>query len=81
MIRSAADLDTPNSSASSRSLMVLVLAEAFGITTFLAAGRKAQGALARAGIAATPVRHPAQGGARAFTEQLAVFNASSCDGR
>jgi hypothetical protein len=57
------------------------LAEAFGITTFLAVGRKAQGALARAGIEATPLRHPAQGGARAFTEQLAAFNAASYEGR
>lgn len=58
--------------------IVLELAEAFGITAFLAVGRKAQGALAQAGIEATQVRHPAQGGARTFTEQLAAFNASSC---
>ncbi|MGW4595886.1 uracil-DNA glycosylase [Streptomyces sp. NPDC004457] len=57
--------------------IVLALAEAFGITNFVAVGRKAQGALARAGIEATPVRHPAQGGARAFTEQLAAYNATS----
>lgn len=57
------------------------LAEAFGITAFLAVGRKAQGALGRAGIGATPLRHPAQGGARAFTEQLAAFNAASYEGR
>ncbi|SEG87133.1 hypothetical protein SAMN05216223_11843 [Actinacidiphila yanglinensis] len=56
---------------------VLALAEAFGVTAFLAVGRKAQGALNRAGVEATPVRHPAQGGARAFTEQLAAFNAAS----
>lgn len=60
--------------------IALALAEAFGITTFLAVGRKAQGALARAGIEATAVRHPAQGGARAFTEQLAAFNAASYPG-
>lgn len=54
--------------------VALALAEAFGITAFLAVGRKAQHALARAGIEATPVRHPAQGGAHAFTEQLAAFN-------
>jgi hypothetical protein len=56
--------------------IALTLAEAFGITDFLAVGRKAQGALARAGIEATAVRHPAQGGARAFTEQLATYNAA-----
>lgn len=61
--------------------IALALAEAFGVTAFLAVGRKAQGALARAGITATPVRHPAQGGARAFTEQLAAFNAASYEGR
>ncbi|WP_377273636.1 uracil-DNA glycosylase [Peterkaempfera sp. SMS 1(5)a] len=61
--------------------IALALAEAFGITTFLAVGRKAQGALARAGIGATPVRHPAQGGARAFTEQLAAFNAAAHERR
>ncbi|WP_069466753.1 uracil-DNA glycosylase [Actinacidiphila rubida] len=61
--------------------LALALAEAFGITTFLAVGRKAQGALARAGIEATAVRHPAQGGAREFTDQLAAFNAASHDGR
>ncbi|WP_218136724.1 uracil-DNA glycosylase family protein [Actinacidiphila guanduensis] len=56
--------------------IALSLAEAFGITDFLTVGRKAQGALARAGIQATPLRHPAQGGARAFTEQLAAYNAA-----
>jgi hypothetical protein len=60
--------------------IALALAEAFGITTFLAVGRKAQAAFARAGIGAIPVRHPAQGGARAFTEQLAAFNAASHEG-
>jgi hypothetical protein len=57
--------------------IALELAAAFGITAFLAVGRKAQGALGRAGIEATAVRHPAQGGARTFTEQLAAFNAAS----
>ncbi|WP_198545828.1 uracil-DNA glycosylase [Actinacidiphila yeochonensis] len=56
--------------------VALALAEAFGITSFVAVGRKAQGALARAGIDAVAVRHPAQGGARLFTEQLAEFNAA-----
>lgn len=36
----------------------------------VAVGRKAQGALALAGIDAVAVRHPAQGGAAQFTEQV-----------
>ncbi len=36
----------------------------------VAVGRKAQGALAVAGIDAVAVRHPAQGGAAQFTEQV-----------
>lgn len=36
----------------------------------VAVGRKAQGALALAGIDAVAVRHPAQGGAALFTEQV-----------
>lgn len=40
----------------------------------VAVGRKAQGALAVAGIEAIAVRHPAQGGARQFTEQLLALN-------
>ncbi|MDM7891438.1 uracil-DNA glycosylase [Curtobacterium caseinilyticum] len=36
----------------------------------VAVGRKAQGALALAGIDAVTVRHPAQGGAAQFTEQV-----------
>ena len=36
----------------------------------VAVGRKAQGALALAGIGAVAVRHPAQGGAALFTEQV-----------
>ncbi len=36
----------------------------------VAVGRKAQGALAVAGIEAVAVRHPAQGGAAQFTEQV-----------
>lgn len=55
--------------------IALALAEVFGIEEFVAVGRKAEGALVRAGVEATAVRHPAQGGARAFTEQLAAFNA------
>lgn len=40
----------------------------------VAVGRKAQGALALAGIEAVAVRHPAQGGAKQFTEQLRALN-------
>ncbi|WP_405583703.1 uracil-DNA glycosylase [Streptomyces sp. NBC_01190] len=55
--------------------IALALAETFGITTFVAVGRKSQGALAAGGITATAVRHPAQGGARIFAEQVAALNA------
>jgi hypothetical protein len=54
--------------------VVLALAEAFAITTMVAVGRKAQQALARNGVTATAVRHPAQGGARAFAAQLTALN-------
>ncbi|MBF4616358.1 uracil-DNA glycosylase [Curtobacterium sp. VKM Ac-1376] len=40
----------------------------------VAVGRKAQGALALAGIGAVALRHPAQGGARQFTEQLQALS-------
>lgn len=40
----------------------------------VAVGRKAQGALALAGIEAIAVRHPAQGGAKQFTEQVLALN-------
>ncbi|MEK6344378.1 MAG: hypothetical protein V4737_11145, partial [Curtobacterium sp.] len=36
----------------------------------VAVGRKAQGALALAGIDAVAVRHPAQGGAAQFTAEM-----------
>jgi hypothetical protein len=55
--------------------IALALAAAYGITSLVAVGRKAQGALAANGIAADAVRHPAQGGARLFTAQLAALNA------
>ncbi|WP_258374450.1 uracil-DNA glycosylase [Curtobacterium sp. MCBD17_032] len=51
--------------------VALALAEAVGARRFVAVGRKAQGALAAAGIDAIAVRHPAQGGAAQFTAQLA----------
>ncbi len=57
--------------------VALELARAFGIQTIVAVGRKAQGALAAEGVDAPAVRHPAQGGARAFTEQVLALNARS----
>lgn len=45
-----------------------------GAVRVVAVGRKAQGALATAGIEAVAVRHPAQGGATQFTEQLLALN-------
>lgn len=53
--------------------VALALAEAVGARRFVAVGRKAQGALAAAGIDAIAVRHPAQGGAREFTQQIAAL--------
>ena len=50
------------------------LARAMGIRMFVAVGRKAQGALAAHGIESIAIRHPAQGGARMFTEQLLELN-------
>jgi uracil-DNA glycosylase len=55
----------------------LELIRALGIETVVAVGRKAQGALAEAGIEAPAVRHPAQGGARLFTEQVLALNRAS----
>lgn len=54
--------------------VALALVEALGASRVIAVGRKAQGALALAGIEAIAVRHPAQGGATQFTEQLAALN-------
>jgi len=45
-----------------------------GEVRVVAVGRKAQGALALAGIDAVAVRHPAQGGAKQFTEQVLALN-------
>jgi hypothetical protein len=53
--------------------VALALAEAVAARRFVAVGRKAQGALASAGIDAIAVRHPAQGGATQFTQQLAAL--------
>ncbi|GAA3339057.1 hypothetical protein GCM10017714_12960 [Curtobacterium pusillum] len=55
----------------------LALLEALGgasAVRVVAVGRKAQGALALAGIDAIAVRHPAQGGAKQFTEQLLALD-------
>ncbi|MGY2900048.1 hypothetical protein ACVKXF_002702 [Curtobacterium sp. PvP017] len=57
--------------------VALALLEALGgvdRVRVVAVGRKAQGALALAGIEAIAVRHPAQGGATQFTEQLRALN-------
>lgn len=51
--------------------IVLELIQALGIRTVLAVGRKAQGALASAGVDSVAIRHPAQGGAAVFARQLA----------
>ncbi|MBI5161957.1 MAG: hypothetical protein HY996_11170 [Micrococcales bacterium] len=53
--------------------VALALIAALEGPELIAVGRKAQGALAAAGIAAPAVRHPAQGGARLFAEQLAAL--------
>lgn len=50
--------------------VALELADAFGIRTIAAVGRKAQGAMASAGVEAPALRHPAQGGALIFAAQL-----------
>lgn len=47
------------------------LIRALGIRLVVAVGRKAEGALAVAGIEAIAVRHPAQGGAARFAAQMA----------
>src|SRR3954452_4538623 len=56
------------------------LIRALGIETLVAVRRKAQGARAEAGIEAPAVRHPAQGGARVFTDQLLALNRSMLEG-
>ncbi|HXR43873.1 MAG TPA: uracil-DNA glycosylase, partial [Pseudolysinimonas sp.] len=60
--------------------VALELIRAFGDPTVVAVGRKAQGALAANGIEAVAIRHPAQGGARMFTEQLAALNTGTVAG-
>lgn len=61
---------TPRSTEVKAGLPVVTeLITVLGITDVVAFGRKAEGALARVGVRATAVRHPAQGGAAIF-EQL-----------
>lgn len=59
--------------------VALELIRELGVETIVAVGRKAQGALAEAGIEAPAVRHPAQGGARMFSEQLIALNRAMLD--
>lgn len=54
--------------------VALELIRALDIETVVAVGRKAQGAIATAGIEAPAIRHPAQGGAAQFAEQLIELN-------
>ncbi|MDH2444243.1 uracil-DNA glycosylase [Amnibacterium sp. CER49] len=56
--------------------VALELLAALGIRDVVAVGRKAQGALAAAGIEAVAVRHPAQGGATLFAAQMAALAAA-----
>lgn len=53
--------------------IVLELIRALGVRRVVAVGRKAEGALALAGVPATAVRHPAQGGAAIFARQMAAL--------
>ena len=55
-------------------LVALELIRALEIETLVAVGRKAQGAIASAGLEAPAIRHPAQGGAAMFAEQLIGLN-------
>jgi predicted Fe-Mo cluster-binding NifX family protein len=59
--------------------VALELIRELGVETIVAVGRKAQGALAEAGIEAPAVRHPAQGGARMFADQLLSLNRAMLD--
>ena len=56
--------------------VALEFIRALDIRTVVAVGRKAQGAIAAAGLEAPAIRHPAQGGAAQFTQQLLALNAS-----
>ncbi|KQR53411.1 hypothetical protein ASF88_00510 [Leifsonia sp. Leaf336] len=54
--------------------VALELIRALDIETVVAVGRKAQGAIAAAGVEAPAIRPPAQGGAALFAEQLIELN-------
>ncbi|WP_426625568.1 uracil-DNA glycosylase [Leifsonia sp. McL0607] len=54
--------------------VALELIRALGIETVVAVGRKAQGAIAASGLVAPAIRHPAQGGAVLFAQQLVELN-------
>ena len=53
--------------------VALELIRASGVETVIAIGRKAEHALAASGVEAVAVRHPAQGGAAVFAEQMAAL--------
>jgi hypothetical protein len=50
--------------------IALELGRLFGIRNFVAVGRTAEAALGKAGLTVTAVRHPSQGGARIFADQM-----------
>jgi hypothetical protein len=54
-------------------VIALELVAALGARRVVAIGRKAERALAAAGVEAVPVRHPAQGGAALFATQMAAL--------
>ncbi|MEY9954069.1 uracil-DNA glycosylase [Leifsonia sp. EB34] len=54
--------------------VALELIRALEIERVVAVGRKAQGAIATAGLEAPAIRHPAQGGAALFAAQLIELN-------
>ena len=56
--------------------IALELLRAMGVRRVIAVGRKAEGALALAGVEAITVRHPAQGGAGIFAAQMAELGAA-----
>lgn len=67
---------TPRTAEVSAGFPVVVeLARALGNPRIVAVGRKAQGALTASGIAAEAVRHPAQGGATLFEQQVRALGA------
>lgn len=56
--------------------VALELIAALGVRIVIAVGRKAQGALALAGVEAHAVRHPAQGGSTEFATGMAALAAA-----